>query len=558
MKNKKIFLYLILFTSLLFDCSDYLDVDTDTDRPTTATLPQLLSQIGVQTGRINDFRLWSGDILQVYTHQLTAREDQDQYGANADDVLMNNDWGDVYLTQTNINSLIDQAEINNDRMYLGIAQLMQAYISSVAVDLWGDVPYSEAIQLPEIVGPVFDAQESVYAAVLDLIETGKQNVASGEGIEPGADDLFYAGNTSKWIKFANSFKLKLYNQIRLSSLYDQTAVNSLISENNFFSSNSDDFEFNHTANLAPADERNQLFRDAYGGAQVTKYVSPWFYEILKGWNTNIHTGIEDPRIPYYWANQLAPGVFPRDQGDVTTMDPNADYWDASTGFFSIRFGSIGPDRDHAVQTDATFPGIFPCGGRYDDGAGFARTIASGTGVAPKRIFTYDEFLYVQAEMIQVGLITGNAETMLTNAITASFDKVDQVVSNSGTTQIVPTLTGSSSVTDFITDITTEFNSANSDKQLEIIMTQKWVATFGDPMDQYSDIRRTGYPILADPKGASPEYQLDNGDGFPLDDSHTVLTSEYQISLFWPQRELNLNKNAPAQKNPTTYKIFWDN
>ena len=197
-------------------------------------------------------------------------------------------------------------------------------------------------------------------------------------------------------------------------------------------------------------------------------------------------------------------------------------------------------------------------GRYDDGAGFARTIASGTGVAPKRIFTYDEFLYVQAEMIQVGLITGNAETMLTNAITASFDKVDQVVSNSGTTQIVPTLTGSSSVTDFITDITTEFNSANSDKQLEIIMTQKWVATFGDPMDQYSDIRRTGYPILADPKGASPEYQLDNGDGFPLDDSHTVLTSEYQISLFWPQRELNLNKNAPAQKNPTTYKIFWDN
>ena len=55
-----------------------------------------------------------------------------------------------------------------------------------------------------------------------------------------------------------------------------------------------------------------------------------------------------------------------------------------------------------------------------------------------------------------------------------------------------------------------------------------------------------------------EYQLDNGDGWPLDDSQTVLNSGFQTSFFWPQRELNLNQNAPAQKDATTYKIFWDN
>ena len=551
----------VLFTAFLFiACDTYLDVDTDTDSPTTAPLNQLLPNVELGVGVVADFRLWSGDMLQVYTHQLTAREEQDQYGTKADNILLNNDWNNIYLVLTDIETLIAQANESGDKVYIGIAQVLKAYLMSVAVDLWGDVPFSEATLLEQgIVSPVFDNQETIYQAVLDLIDQGKININSGEGIAPAADDLFYGGSNSRWIKFANTLKLKLYNQIRLSSLFNQADFTALVSENNFFTSNADDFQFNHTANQAPTDERNQLFRDAYGGAQVTKYISPWFYEILSGVNPNIHTGNTDPRIPYYWANQLVPNQFPRDQGDVNTGDPNADYWDASTGFFTIRFGSIGPDRDHAVQTDATFPGIFPCGGRYDDGQGFARTINSGTGVAPKRILTYDEFLYIQAELISVGLMTGDAGVKLREAMTASFAKVDQVVAGTGTSQSVPVLAGSAAVTTFMDNVDTEFAAASNDKKLEIIMTQKWVATFGDPMDQYTDYRRTGYPILADPNGSqSPEYQLDNGDGFPLLDNLTVLNNNFQVSFFWPQVEVNLNQNAPNQKDPTVFKIFWDN
>lgn len=550
-----------LFLAVPFlGCEKYLDVDTDTDSPTTAPLGQLLTNIQVGVGTSVDFRLWSGDMLQVYTHQFTAREEQDQYGTKADNVLLNNDWDNTYLTLTDIETLIAQANENGDVVYVGIAQLLKAYLMSVAVDLWGDVPFSDATSLEQgTVSPVFDNQEAIYQAVLDLIDTGKGNIGNGGGLNlPAADDLFYGGSGTQWVKFANTLKLKLYTQIRLSSVFNQADFNALVAQDNFMSTIADDFQFNHTINQAPSDERNQLFRDAYGGAQVTKYISPWFYEILMGMNPNIHNGNMDPRIPYYWANQLTSGQFPRDQGDTTTGDPNADYWDSSTGFFSIRFGSIGPDRDHAVQTDATFPGIFPCGGRYDDGQGFTRTIASGTGVAPRRILTYDEFLYVQAELIHVGLIGGDAGTKLREAMEASFVKVDQVVTGTGTTQIVPTLVGSAETTTFMNNIAAEFAAASDEKKLEIIMTQKWVATFGDPMDQYNDYRRTGYPVLADPNGASPEYQLDNGDGWPLSDNLTVLNNGFQQSFFWPQPELNLNQNAPAQKDPTAYKIFWDN
>jgi len=556
---KRVFLF-FFSASLMLSCDDYLDVNTDTDNPTEAPLNQLLTNVQIGVGAAVDFNNLSGDNLATYMHQFTQREEADQYGVQAASIRIGNEWNNTYLTLTDVESLIGQATDGEDLVYVGIAQMLKAYLMSVAVDLWGDVPYTEATMLEDgIVSAPFDDQEMIYQEVLDLIDLAKANIGSGAGTNlPGADDLFYGGDTSKWIKFANTFKLKLYNQIRLSSLFNPSDLTALISENNFFTSNADDFQFNHTAIQSPRDERNRLFVAAYGGTQVSYYQSPWLYEILNGWNPNIHTGNADPRLPYYFVNQLTAGEFPPDQGDLVTGNPRADYWDASTGFFTIRFGSIGPDRDGAVQNSATFPGIFACGGFYDDGSGPTISITSGTGVAPHRILTYDEFLYIQAELIQVGLISGNVSTKLNEAMLASFAKVDQVVAGTGTSQTVPVLSGSANVNTFINNVVSEFDAASAEKKLEIIMTQKWVGTFADNFDQFNDYRRTGYPILANPNGPSPEYQLDNGDGFPLLDSQTTLTNPVQLSFFWPQREINLNQNAPSQKSPESYSIFWDN
>lgn len=559
-KDNKGKIALVSLSLLILSCSDFIDVDKDTDNPTVAPLSLLLTGIEVNVNNTTDFKDYTGSILQVYTHQMTVREEQDQYGTKSDNILMLNEWNNIYLTLTNIETLIKQATESGDLVYAGLAQMQKAYLMSVSVDLWGDVPYSEATQLPTgIVSPIFDDQKAIYASIFELIDTAKDNIASDAGLlKPGSDDLFYGGDTDKWIRFANTFKLKLYNQTRLTADFDQAGFDALLTENNFFASNADDFQFVQYNAQSPTDERNKFFLESYNSTQFSTYMSPWFYEILKGMNPNIHTGNEDPRIPYYFYNQLAPGEFPPDQGNVATGDPKADYWDASTGFFSIRFGSVGPNRDFSAENSYTYPGIFPAGGRYDDGGAQVMSGSTATGIAPHRILTFDEFLYIQAELIQVGKITGNAATKLQEAMTASFAKVDQVVDANGTSQTVPDLVGNTATTAFIADVITEFNAAAAEKKLEIIMTQKWVATFGDPLDQYNDFRRTGYPILADPTSTSPEYQLDNGDGFPIIDSQTVLNNQFQLSLYWPLHELNANQNAPEQKNPATYKIFWDN
>lgn len=571
-KNNKSSIVLLGLTMTFLSCSDFIDVDTDTDNPTNAPLSLLLTNIEVNVNNVTDYQFYTGTILEVYTHQMTTREEYDQYGTRVNNIALLNEWNNIYLTLKNIETLIAQGTETENMVYVGVGQMQKAYLLSVAVDLFGDIPYSEALQLQSgITSPKFDDQKEVYAAIFALIDEAKVNIASNEGVlKPGNDDLFYKGDTGKWIRFANTFKLKLYNQTRLAPDFDQTGFDALIAENNFFTSIADDFQFLHTANLSPTDERNKLFLESYNSTQFGSYVSPWFYEILKGVNPNIHSGNPDPRMPYYFFNQLTDGQFPPDQGDTETGDPKADYWDAATGFFSIRFGTIGPNRDHSVENSVTYPGIFPSGGRYDDnGGGNINAMMAGasgaptrpTGIAPHRILTYDEFLYIQAELMQANKLAGSATDKLQQAMAASFAKVDQVVDQNNAPQTIPKLVGNPVVTTFITNIMNEFNAGSNDKKLEIIMTQKWVATFGDPLDQYNDYRRTGYPVLANPLGASPEYQLNNGDGFPLNDSETTLNggaNAFQLSFYWPQDELNVNQNAPAQKNPTTYKIFWDN
>ncbi|HEX8577555.1 MAG TPA: SusD/RagB family nutrient-binding outer membrane lipoprotein [Flavobacterium sp.] len=564
-KKNRAILALLMITSLFSGCSDYLDVDRDTDDPTVASLNYLLTNTQTSIALVGDFNNFTGGLISTYTHQMTSREEEDQYGLKVGNINVNNDWEAIYLALNDIETLIRQGTETGNLVYVGIAQMQKAYIMSYAVDLWGDVPYSETIQLTNgIIAPKFDNQREIYNSIFSLITTAKANLASNAGLKkPGNDDLIYKGNISKWIKFANTFKLKLYNQTRLVADFDQAGFDALVAENNFFTSNIDDFQFPRFNVISPTNERNQLFIEAYEGTQFGSYQSPWMYEILKGMNPNIHTSNPDPRIPYYYYNQLTPGQLPPDQGDATTGNPKADYWDRSTGFFTIRFGSTGPYRDASAENSYTYPGIFPAGGRYDDGlGGSVATLGpnSGTGAAPHRVLTYDEFLYIQAELMHVGKLPGDTSAKLREAMTASFAKVDQVVTIAkGSTQsAIPVLTGSPAVTTFIDNVIAEFTAASPDKQLEIIMTQKWVATFGDPMDQYTDYRRTGYPILANPLSTTPEYQLNNGDAFPLIDSQTVLNNPFQLSLFWPQNELNTNANAPAQKNPGTYKIFWDN
>src|SRR5256886_16050115 len=80
-----------------------------------------------------------------------------------------------------------------------------------AADLWGDVPYSEAIDPVNHPTPHYDTQVSIYAAlqtVLDDAIKALRDSATGNG--PGSNDLVYGGNRTKWRQLAHLLKARYY------------------------------------------------------------------------------------------------------------------------------------------------------------------------------------------------------------------------------------------------------------------------------------------------------------------------------------------------------------
>ena len=501
---------------------------------------------------------------------MTTREEADKYGITGVDVNIQTAWSKlfsstanpgtsfpVYGVIQNLEDIITNATAAGNLRYAGIAKILKAYTYSVAVDVFGDVPFSEANKLKEgILYPKFDDDAAVYESLFALINSGIADLTNNTAPNPqvpGADDLMYGGNVARWTKAANTIKLKMYTQIR--KVKNITAdVTALLNGGNLISQTSESFLVPYGPNLA-TDDRNPGFY-TYFATQRSNHVSPWFYEIMKGYNPRIFSGNPDPRINYYIYNQVNATQNPR-EGNQT------EYRDGP--FVSIYFGSVGPDRDRSQQNTISLFGIYPVGGKYDDGSAIIATANSGTGAAPYRLITYADRLYLEAELINTGVITGDARTKLSQAMAESFKQVDYVITNYvKPAQNVPALVGSPAVTTYVDNVMAEYDAASTEKKLEIIMTQKWLSSVGSAVDQYTDIRRTGYPVVFDPSdpAMAPGGRVQppiNGDPVNPGNQKSVpvqLSRTFALALPWFQTELESNPNAPAQKNPSTYKVFW--
>ena len=104
-----------------------------------------------------------------------------------------------------------QAKVTDqkDRTYLGIAKAVEAFDIGTAADIWGDIPYSEAVN-PAIATPKLDKQLDVYAAIEALLSSAITDLAAGQGAGPKGADLVYAGSATKWTALAHTLKARYY------------------------------------------------------------------------------------------------------------------------------------------------------------------------------------------------------------------------------------------------------------------------------------------------------------------------------------------------------------
>ncbi|MCW3462717.1 SusD/RagB family nutrient-binding outer membrane lipoprotein [Chitinophaga nivalis] len=552
---------------------NFLDINTDPNYAAKTAENRLLTSseqgLSYALGFTNDNRGARGltEVLSVYMHQVTVREDQDQYSSDGNDINITGSWtglyssapaqvgSDVLGTLQNIDVLIGQGTQNGNMVYVGIAKIIKAYAISQYVDVFGDVPYSQANKFLSagIRYPKYDKGAEIYPQLFALLDQAIGNINNANAVNslvPAGDDLFYGGDKEKWIRLAHTIKLKLYNQLRL--VQDVSAqVKALIAKDSLIKDIDGGFMFQYGRGTTP-DDRNPGYND-YFATQRSHYQSPWFYEILRGNNNRIFTGNPDPRVRYYFYSQL--------KFDEQAQN-STDFRDSS--FVSIPFGSVSVNRDFSQGGSMTIFGIYPVGGRYQADT-MEVTGADATGAAPFRMLTYADRLYIEAELQFAGLLPGDAKAKLRQAIQESFNQVDYVVQVASKQKNVPLLAANTGVSGYIDKVIQEYEGKPAAGQLEIIMTQKWISSFGNSVDQYTDYRRTGYPVLFNPRDPAmapggflqPPLKGDptiagNQAAIPVQQSR-----DFPLSLPWSNLDLNVNQNAPPQKQPANFRVFWD-
>ncbi len=512
---------------------DFLEINTDPNNPRTAPLTQVLPY--AQLNMTNSFGFGTSGLsypASGFVHQTVTRDNFNTYFAVGNDFAINTAWDNLYAgALTDYQQIIDLGTQQNNWHFVGIAQILKAYTFSQMVDLWGDIPFSQANLGSRNPYPTFDQGGQVYPQLLALIDEGIANLAKTTVVPPGAADLFYGGNVDRWRRFAKSLKLKLYNNARLTNLYDAAAVAALIAEGDLMNTGNTDFEMRYGNTLSP-DNRHPAFVAEYTQGSPSYYISPYFYQIMQGNSTlnPVLNGLSDPRIPYYFFNQLRPQ-------DPAQNTPSF----REGGFLSIWFGSLNVDpyEGNDQSTSQTVIGLYPAGGQYDNGQGGAVSTASGLqGAGVQRLFTYFASLYVRAELALTKATGENPATLFEAAVRESFAEVNREAALAG----APPITAEA-IDAYVTGVLGRFNGGDDTRKLELILTEKWIANFGFALDTYSDIRRTGFPRPFDPR-------TDNN---PL----TVLNRDYILSFPYPVSDLQLNPNAPGPRNIASDRVFWD-
>ncbi len=133
------------------------------------------------------------------------------YSANSFDGVWSTAYTSIIKTT---NTLIPLAEEKELYVHSGIAKVLKAFTLLTLVDLFGDVPYSEANLGVENLNPNQDAGPAIYEQGLLLLDSAIVTLQKTAKAKP-SNDIYYGGSAASWITLAKTLKLRAYVQTRL-------------------------------------------------------------------------------------------------------------------------------------------------------------------------------------------------------------------------------------------------------------------------------------------------------------------------------------------------------
>ncbi len=439
---------IITFLTIIFwSCN--LDINVDPNNPVTADVRELLP-----SGQLTVIEPVANLINAITSAAVQTRVSTRYENYNVDATTINGIWINQLYSGglKDLQDVITTGTEQENWHYVGVAKLMKAYTFSLMVDLWNNLPYSDAFD-PEKTEIAYESGANVYSKLLALIDEGIADLDKTSVTSPTNDDIIYGGDLDKWKRMGRTLQLKMYNQTRLVDSGAKDKIQALINAKTTIQAIDQDFQLSF-ANSASPENRIPLFVNDYI-TRLDNRISLYFYNTL--------TGNNDPRIPYYIYNQT-PGTFVgRISGDPTNLATFED------------------------QDTRSFHGVYPAGGQFDDGSGGVTNGELGEkGAGTFRMMTNAMRIFIEAEAVATLGVTGSAtlSELFEQGIRASMAKVNEL-------GISPMSQGT--IDTYVNARMADFTAADNTGKLRLIMMEKYVLQFGNGMEQYNDWRRTGYP-----------------------------------------------------------------
>ncbi|HEX6132575.1 MAG TPA: SusD/RagB family nutrient-binding outer membrane lipoprotein [Longimicrobiales bacterium] len=350
-------------------CSDLTGLNDNPNAPTDVSAEFLLPQAiraGVETTfgatmMLSHTGIWSGHYAQI------------QYPDEETGLLrpgtMDGFWDGYYAGPLkDIQEVVEKGQATGEVNHEGVGLIWRSWLFHLVTDLWGDVPYTEALAGRDNTTPVYDPQATIYAGLLNDLEAGAALLDPAEA-GFGDGDILYGDDMVKWERFANSLRMRL--AMRMVNSDPATAQAEFVAAYNAggFQSNAD----NAMLVWPGSPYENPLYENYLGRDDHS----------MSGALVDTLLSLNDPRLELYAEPAAADGQY---RGHYNGYD------------------------------DPPLPI-----GNYSRIGDFWRADGAAT---PTAIMTYAEVLFLQAEAAQRGWIAANPATLYVEAIRASMNQYD--------------------------------------------------------------------------------------------------------------------------------------
>lgn len=415
-------------------------------------------------------------------------------------------WDYIYTVPAPQVHFVEQfTEKNEMPLANAIAKVWRVEFFHRITDIWGPIIYSQFGNGQTVV--TYDAQKDIYHNFFQALDSAVAVLKEHAGENAfGSNDLVFGGDANKWLVFANSLRLRLAMRISYvePGLAKQEAEKAVAA--GVMTSNTD--------NAYVATTLNSL----NGYAKIT-----YIHEFrMSATMASVLLGFEDPRLSEYFAEAEVGG-----------------------GYKGIRNGLTVAERGDRITLQNTHSFI----------AQKWRPLANGGTNPPIDVMAAAEVYFLRAEGALKGWnMGGTAQELYNEGIRTSLKErtgaSPTAIENYITSTKTPTALNDQWNTPAMSDIPVAFlTSGTPEKQLEQVITQKWIALYPNSSEAWAERRRTGYPV-----------------GFPIIQSLNlnVAANQQMRRLTFAQGEFTTNADGVKTgisllggENNNATKLWWD-